>query len=205
VAVDSALKSTAVVESTLEVLASGGYEIAGGRLVRRAIGRERWRQSDDDKSGIAFASAPLAELAAALRIAPTARVVAGVPMARPQAIALPLINPFLTLLLRIPAIRQVLARTGGHAATAAKAAYVSRVWVDAQAGKQKMTAQLVGGEGFSTAADIALHAVEKALVARPKPGAHTPATAFGPEFIAGIPGIVVKFTQSGSAGPPRFF
>jgi hypothetical protein len=73
-----------------------------GRLVRRAMGRERWRQSDDCNSAIAFASAPLAELAAALRIAPTARVVAGVPMTGPQASVLSLISPFLTLLLHRP-------------------------------------------------------------------------------------------------------
>ena len=58
--VSEVVASTAVMQSTLEVLAGGGYEIEGGRLVRRAIGRERWHQSDDDESAIAFASAPLA-------------------------------------------------------------------------------------------------------------------------------------------------
>jgi short subunit dehydrogenase-like uncharacterized protein len=193
VAADSAFKSTAVAQSTLEVLAGGGYEIEGGQLVRRPIARERWRQSDDAGSAIAFASAPLAELAAATWIAPTARVVAGVPMARPQAIALSLISPLLNMLLRIPAVRRLLAKSGGHSPTTTKAAYASRVWVDGWVGNRHISARMIGGEGFSIAADIAQHAVEAALVSRPKPGTHTPATAFGADFLVGIPGISIKF------------
>jgi len=199
VAADSAFNSDAVTESTLQVIAGGGYEIDGGRLVRRAMGRKRWHQSGDDQVGIAFASAPLAELAAALHIAPTARVMAGVPMASTQALVMSMISPLLPLLLSVPAIRRIMARAGGHSGKAAKAAYASRVWVDAQAANRRITAHMICGEGFATAADIAFGDVEAALVARPKPGAHTPATAFGPEFIAGIPGTVIRIAQSGAA------
>jgi short subunit dehydrogenase-like uncharacterized protein len=199
VAADAAFTSDAVTESTLQVIAGGGYEIEGGRLVRRAMGRKRWHQSGDDQIGMAFASAPLAELAAALHIAPTARVTAGVPMASTQAFAMSMIGPLLPLLLRVPAIRRLMAGAGGHTRKATKAAYASRVWVDAQAANRRITAHLICGEGFATAADIAFSAVETALLARPKPGAHTPATAFGPEFIAGIPGTVIRLVQRSAA------
>jgi short subunit dehydrogenase-like uncharacterized protein len=196
VAADSAFKSDAVTESTLEVIAGGGYEIDSGRLVRRAMGRKRWHQSGDDQIGIAFASAPLAELAAALHIAPAVRVTAGVPMAPTQAFAVSMISPLVPLLLRVPSIRRLMARAGGHTRKATKTAYASRVWVDAQAANLRISAHLICGEGFATAADIAFSAVAAALIARPKPGAHTPATAFGPDFIAGIPGTVIRIAQS---------
>ena len=120
-------------------------------------------------------------------------------MAPPQAITLSLISPLLTLLLRMPSVRQFLAKAGGHSPRGTKAAYASRVWVDGQLGERKIRAQMVGGEGLSTAADIALHAVDAALLARPKPGGHTPATAFGPEFLGGIPGIAITFAWHGPA------
>jgi hypothetical protein len=69
------------------------------------------------------------------------------------------------------------------------------VWVDARAGNRRIIGHLVAGEGFAVAAEIAIAAVEAALVSRPKPGAHTPVGAFGPEFIAALPGLTLSFAE----------
>ena len=65
VASDSAHDSPAVAESTLAVLAGGGREIIDGEVVRRNLGRRRWRVLGADGSRQAFASAPLADLVGA--------------------------------------------------------------------------------------------------------------------------------------------
>ena len=77
----SALSSPAVAESTLDVLAGGGWEVDDAMLGRRRIGRVRWQQSLGDTSEW-IASTPLADLTAALHATGVPRIVAGVPMAR---------------------------------------------------------------------------------------------------------------------------
>jgi hypothetical protein len=114
VAADSAFASKAVADRTIEVLAGGGYEVESGQLVRRPLGRKRWHQTDEDGRDVAFASAPLAELAPASRIAPTARIVAGVPMPPSKAFLLTLCSPLLHWLLNVPALRRRMALSGGH-------------------------------------------------------------------------------------------
>jgi saccharopine dehydrogenase (NAD+, L-lysine-forming) len=189
VAADSGFSSKAVAESTIEVLAAGGYEVDRGKLQRRRIARQRWFQEQGADARIAFASAPLAELAAARRIAPTARVTAGVPMAHSRAAVLSLVGPLLPHLLKVPAVRRLLKRTGGHAGGDAGKFHQSRVWVDGWLQGRRASARLQAGEGFAVAADIAVCAVEAALAKRADPGAHTPASAFGPDFITTIPGV----------------
>jgi short subunit dehydrogenase-like uncharacterized protein len=131
-----------------------------------------------------------------LRIAPAAEVITGVPMPPAQARVLSLISPLLTGLLKLQAVRRLMENTVGHSATVAKSSYRSQVWVDGRAGNRQMSAQLVAGEGFAVAADIAILAVEATLAERPEPGTHTPATAFGPEFIARVPEVHIGFTQN---------
>jgi saccharopine dehydrogenase (NAD+, L-lysine-forming) len=190
VAADSAFSSPAVGESTLAVLAGGGFEVEGGELVPRAIARRRWRIRLPDGGRLTFASAPLAELAAVHRATGASAIVAGAPIGSPQAAVLSALAPLLPRLLRIPAVRRRLAAAGGHAgASGAPAARVSRVIVEGGKGGRKAAALLEGGEGYALAADIAALAIEALLAERPPPGAYTPATAFGPNFISRAPGV----------------
>jgi short subunit dehydrogenase-like uncharacterized protein len=189
VAVDSAFSSQGVADSTLEVLAAGGFEVRDGRLAPRNLAARRWREG-----GVAFASAPLAELAALRRIPGVKRAVAGVPMAGAQAVVLSVIAPVLPTLMRIPFVRGQMANAGGHGAGAAvRTDHASRVWVTAGAGKRRVRGRLDAGEGFAVAADIAVLAVEEALNRRIAPGAHSPASAFGADFIARVPGVRISF------------
>ncbi|MBY0306758.1 MAG: hypothetical protein K2W86_16595 [Sphingomonas sp.] len=62
-------------------------------------------------------------------------------------------------------------------------------------GKATETARLDAGEGFATTVDIAMAAIAWTLAQRPTAGAHSPATAFGADFISAIPGISIRFGQ----------
>lgn len=194
VATDSAFSTAGVAESTLSVIAGGGHEVRGGRLVRRALAARRWREKRPDGSAVSFASVPLAELAAVRRSVGARRVVAGAPMAHGQALALSVMAPLLPLLMKIPLVRAQMAGAGGHAGAAGgRTDHVSRVRVEAGLGRRRLRGRLEAGEGFAVAADIALQAVEETLRQRPAPGAHSPATAFGADFIARVPGVRIAW------------
>jgi short subunit dehydrogenase-like uncharacterized protein len=151
--------------------------------------------SDGSKHG--FASAPLADLAAARHATGAARVVAGVPMPAAQAMVLSGIAPLLPLLLQVPGVRKRILASSGHAAAATPREHISRVWVEGGRGARRAAGRLEGGEGYAMAADLAVLAVEAILSGKAPPGAHTPATAFGPDFIRGAGGVRVTLDPAG--------
>jgi short subunit dehydrogenase-like uncharacterized protein len=190
IAVDSAFSSLAVAESTLDVLAGGGCEVERGMLKERRLARRRWVERKPDGTTIAFASAPLAELAAVRHITGAREVIAGVPMAPGQARVLAMIAPLLPALLKIRAVRRQMAAATGHAGgKTGKQSFTSRVWLEGGMGDARASALLEADEGYGVAADIAVLAVETLLAERPQPGAYTPAAAFGPGFIERSPGV----------------
>lgn len=188
VAADSAHASPAVAQSTLAVLAGGGFAVDAGALVPGRLAARRWRSG-----ATAFASAPLAELVAARHTTGAARIDAGVPMLRAQAMVLVLIAPLLPLLLRFAPVRRALANTGGHGGAARSAPRRSWVRVEAWHGARHAAATLHAGEGFAVAAEIAVAALTRMLTDRPTPGAHAPAGAFGSGFVGAVPGIAIHF------------
>lgn len=195
VAAASAYRSPAVAQSTLAVLAGGGREVRDGQMVRRRLAARRWTPSLQDGARLAFASAPLAELAAARRVAPAKDIVAGVPMPVGQAAALSLIAPLLPSLLRIPAVGRAMASAGGHAASSTPpAAYRSRIFVEGGRGARRVIGRLEGGEGYALAAELAVLAVE-AMAGSALRGAHTPASAFGLDFIRQASGVTITVAE----------
>lgn len=190
VAANSGFGSPAVAESTVSVIAAGGHEVHKGSLVRARLARRRWIERDASGAAHGFASAPVADLAAARRIAGVRNITAGVPMPRGQARILSAIAPLLPTMLKFGPIRRAMANAGGHAG-AARTTYASRVWVTARRGKRTLSARLDAGEGFACTVDIAMAAIAATLRNRPAPGAYSPATAFGADFITGVPGISI--------------
>lgn len=188
VAAESAHASPAVAQSTLAVLAGGGFAVDAGALVPARLAARRWRSG-----ATAFAAAPLAELVAARHTTGAARIDAGVPMPRTQALVLALIAPLLPDLLRFAPVRRALANTGGHGGAAGSAPRRSWVRVEAWHGERHAAATLHAGEGFAVAADIAVAALTRMLTDRPAPGAHAPAGAFGSGFVGSVPGIAIQF------------
>jgi len=194
VAADSAFASPAVAESTLAVLAGGGYEIEGLVLARSRLGRLRWRERLQDGGKLAFASAPLADLVAAARVTGAAEVVAGVPMPAAQARVLATLSPIIPSLLKAGPIRRLMARIGGHSGAAREnGTFTSRVWVEGERDGRRVLGRLEAGEGFALAAELAVLAVEALAAARPLPGAYTPARAFGAKFIEKASGVRITF------------
>ena len=189
VAADSAFSSPAVGESTLAILAGGGREVVGGQMVHHKLGRIRWTVPLPDGSKIAIASAPLADLVAARHTTGAREIVAGVPMPAAQAIALSMIAPLLPVLLKIPFLRTQMLAASGHSGAAAVGEYTSRVWVEGGRGTRTATARLDAGEGYAIAAEIAVLAAEALCSGRAPIGAHTPATAFGADFIRRASGV----------------
>ena len=92
------------------------------------------------------------------------------------------------------ALRRAMAAAGGHAG-AAKTDFASRVWVTGGRGRQRLSARLDAGEGFAATVDIAMAAIAATLARRPTPGVHSPASAFGANFIASVPGITISFAD----------
>jgi hypothetical protein len=165
-------------------------------LRARPVARQRWVEHLADGNQIAFASAPLAELAAVRHATPATRIVAGVPMALAQAVVLSVMAPILPALLKVKAARRRIVTAGGHASTVpSKAPFQSRVWVSGRRGKQTAAAQLESGEGYTLAAEIAVLAIEAYQTQRPRPGAHTPATACGGTSLVGS--AALKFGAPG--------
>lgn len=197
VAADSAFSSPAVGESTLAAVSAGGREVVLGQIVRRPVGRRRWTERLPDGTKQAFASAPLAELAAARHATGAPDIIAGVPMPAAQAAVLSVIAPLLPQLLKIPAIRKQMLAASGHAGSASDREPVSRVWVEGGRGERRIQARLEGGEGYALAADLAVEAVEALCAGKAKIGAHTPATAFGPDFIRGARSVRITLEETG--------
>ena len=56
---------------------------------------------------------------------------------------------------------------------------------------RRVTATLETPEGYRFTAAAAVTAVERVLAGRVPPGAWTPSRAFGADFVAGLPGVVV--------------
>lgn len=192
VAVDSGHATPGVADSTLAVIAGGGRELTATGIVPARLARQRWRVAGPDGAIIDFASAPLADLAGIARCLPGTPAIAGVPMPTAQARITEGIAPLLPLLLKLPPVRRAMANTGGHAGGTGRD-HVSRLWIEAAHGTRHGHARLDAGEGFAASAQIAVAAVAAALARRPASGAHTPASAFGAEFITGVPGITLNF------------
>ena len=196
VAVETALTSPAVEASTLDAIEIGGREVDKGVVVRRPIAARRWTEMASDGRLTHFASAPLADVAAALHASGVQTIYAGVPMPKGQAAILGVVSPALPLIARLPIVRKALIKASGHAASGgALHAPACRTWVTGIKGNRRLTAGLEAGEGFSLAADIALRTLDLMTSRRPKPGAYTPASAFGLAVIEGAEGVRLTFAE----------
>jgi short subunit dehydrogenase-like uncharacterized protein len=173
--------------SQAAIIAGGGRDVHQGALRKRAFAFSTWREPGADAHGLRFAAAPLAELVAAHRSTGIPDIVAGIPLAPVAAAAMRIGGPL---------IGRLLSRLAGRASTGSERASLesevsalrSRVWAEARdAAGTYAAAMLETGEGYHAAAAVAVRAVEQHLH-RHRPGAFTPAQAFGPDFVSLVPG-----------------
>ena len=158
--------------------------LRSGRRVRTclACGRERRTPVRPLRDRSARA------LAAVRHATGARRIQAGVPMV--AGLAVSLIAPLLPLVLKFSPMRKFMVAASGHSAGShVSGSHTSRVWVEGGKGNQQASALLEAGEGYALAAEIGVRAIEALLAKRPAPGAYTPATAFGADFIARVDGV----------------
>jgi short subunit dehydrogenase-like uncharacterized protein len=198
VAAANALTTPGAQRTIVSVLADGGYIVSGGRFERRPLAHQSWivRTTDSD---IAFASAPLGEVAALRRSTGIADIVVGRPMSRFTAAAIRLSSPLLQRAFKAPAIRRFVSRDRGAALKAPPpGGWRSRLWLEANDSEgNTVLAQLETGEGYAAAAEAALANAE-GLLSRNLLGAFTPGSAFGVALLSLLPNAVV--TELGSRG-----
>jgi short subunit dehydrogenase-like uncharacterized protein len=97
--------------------------------------------------------------------------------------------------LRVPAVREaaVRAMTGGKPGPTAGER--ERAWVDLvgeaeDAAGRRAVSRLRVPEAYTLTALAAVELAERLLRAPPAPGFHTPSSAFGPDVLLGLPGVV---------------
>ena len=167
-------------------LTAGGRDIYGGALRARPIASPTWEVRREDRSGLRFAGAPMAELVAVQRSTGIANITTGIPLSWVVA-----------AVMRVggPVVGKILAKTAGRASTSAKPPHLmapgddlrSRIWADAaDAGGHHAAAMLETGEGYRVAAHVAVNGVELQL-RDPRVGALTPVQAFGADFASLVP------------------
>ncbi len=175
--------------TVMSVLAQGGYAVEGGEFRRRRLAHQRWTIRTAS-SNLAFAAAPLGELAALRRSTGVADIVVGVPMAVRAARALRFVSPILRSALSIPAVLRFAGRDRADPIEPAgepAGGWRSRVWAEASNDRgDTAVSQLETIEGYKATAEAALANVEALFANRPK-GVFTPALAFGAELLASLP------------------
>ncbi|MFJ6985911.1 MULTISPECIES: hypothetical protein [unclassified Streptomyces] len=170
--------------TTADVITSGGLAYEDGHLVRTRLGSDVRRLTLPDGETVRSASAPSGELLAARRAsgAPSVAVTSAL---APTAFVVRAAVPLLKALLSIPAVRRVFVR--GMAGSRLKAAPMPRShswghavvsWPDGVTREGWLRA----GDGMDFTADTLTEVAVRLARGEGKPGAHTPAAAFGPEL-----------------------
>jgi len=175
------------------VLAKGGYAVEGGQFRPRPLAHQTWTIRSTS-SEVAFAAAPLGELAALRRSTGIADIVVGRPMSAGQARILRLLSPLLQGALAVPAIRRFAGRDRGgplRPAPSPPGGWQSRIWAEARNDRgDAVLARLETGEGYAATAEAALANIEALFAHRPE-GAFTPGLAFGAAHLASLPRVEV--------------
>ena len=177
--------------SVAAAMTGGGFDIHDGALRKRAMVSSTWRTPPSASPRMRFATAPMAELAAAHRSTGIPNIATGIPLSLPAATFVRIAAPLLGRLLTRQAARASHSNEAGPSA-AVIAGMRSRAWAEAgNAAGQRVAAVLETGEGYRAAAVAAMGAVELQLH-EPRLGALTPVQAFGPDFALRVPGTRIE-------------
>jgi short subunit dehydrogenase-like uncharacterized protein len=203
VAADNAQTTLAVRRTILDVLAKGGFAVEGGAWARRPLAHQLWTVKDGGDD-LAFAAAPMGELAALRLSTNVANIVVGRPMPAKTARRIRRLSPLIQGALGISSLRDALGRDRGQAPTKTpepKDGWRSRLWAEAtNARGDRAMARLDMGEGYALTGRAALANIE-ALFTRRLAGAFTPARAFGARHVLAIPGVTLTDLDPESLQP----
>lgn len=182
VATEAGRLGEALAASIVDGLTTGGRRYSGGRLVRRRLGADASPLTLPDGESLTAVGVPTGELYAAHAVSGAPEVAAASTLL-PAAPAVRALLPAVGALLRIPVLRRL--ATGRLARVEAEAAPRPRehtwghavvTWPDGT----EREGWLRAGEAMDFTAAVAAGAAERLVRGEGKPGAYTPAVAFGP-------------------------
>lgn len=194
VAVEDGLLGTALAASIIDVLVTGGRRYRAGGLTRSRIGAEARLLQLPDGEQATVSEAPSAELLAAQRTSGAPDVFAATAM-MPASPAARAVLPFAGRLLRLEplrrfAIRQLAGVTGKAAPMPRKHSWGHAVvtWPDGTTRE----GWLRTGEAMDFTAAVTAEVAARLARGEGKPGAYTPAAAFGPDLATSAGGEIIS-------------
>ncbi|HEX7307153.1 saccharopine dehydrogenase NADP-binding domain-containing protein [Lentzea sp.] len=194
VAVEEGLLGTALAASIVGVLVTGGRRYRDGTLMRSRLGANARNLLLPDGERATTSEAPTAELLAAQRASGAPDVTAAtaiMPAAPALRAALPVAGRLVAL---GPVRRFVTTRLAGIKAEAAPMprthswGHATATWPDGTTGE----AWLKTGEAMDFTADVSAEVAARLARGEGKPGAYTPAAAFGPDLAVAAGGEVSR-------------
>jgi len=194
VAVEDGLLGAALAASIIDVLVTGGRRYRDGRLVRSRLGGSAQRLLLPDGEQVTSSEAPSAELLAARRASGAPDVVLTTAMMPASPVARAVL-PVAQRLLALEPLRRLMIQR--MAATRVKAAPRPRThsWGHAVITWPDDTSRegwLRTGEAMDFTADVSAEIAARLVRGEGKPGAHTPAAAFGPDLATAAGGEILS-------------
>lgn len=184
VAMTEGTMGAALAASVIDVLITGGRRYANGRLVATRLGAGAQRITLPDGESVTSMPVPSAELLAAHAASGAPSVIATSSFGSiPPAVRALL--PALRVLLSVPVVRRAainrMARTPVKAAPRPRSHSWGHAVVDWPDGTRR-EGWLRAGEGMDYTADVVAEVAARLARGEGKPGAYTPAAAFGPDL-----------------------
>jgi len=193
VATEAGTTGDAFAATVLDVLTTGGRRIRNGRLVESRLGSDAGTITLPDGSTVKSAGVPVGELLAAQCASGAPDVVATSAMA-PTGVLVRTFLPLVGAVMSIPAIGRFAARQMARAKLSAAPRPRAHSWghaVVTWSDGQLAEGWLRAGDGMDYTADVSATIVAALLAGRGKPGAFTPAMAFGHEIAVEAGGTFV--------------
>jgi len=193
VATEAGVMGEAFAVTTVDVITTGGRRYEGGCLVKTRLGSDPQTITLPDGQIVKSASIPAGELLAAHR-ASRAQSVSATSALAPTGLVVRALLPVVAVLLSIPALQRF--AVGQMARTRLKAAPRPRqhswghavvTWSDGTFREGWLRA----GDAMDYTADVLAAIIEAFAEGRGKPGANTPAVAFGPELATAAGGTFI--------------
>lgn len=190
VAIDAGVVGPALAATVVEILAFGGWQVRGGRLVRARLAGDPVRLTTPGGEERVTVSGPSGELLAAWRASRADTVVAASSEVPTGALVRSVV-PALSALLRVPALGRLAGR--GLARVPLRAAEQPRPysWAHARVEWPSGTVRegwLRTGEGTAVTTATAAEVAQRLIRGEGTPGAHTPGALFGPELSEAVGG-----------------
>ncbi|HEY3472629.1 MAG TPA: saccharopine dehydrogenase NADP-binding domain-containing protein [Amycolatopsis sp.] len=193
VAVESGVVGDAFASSIVEAITRGGRRYQNGQLVKARFGADPQKVTLPDGETVKSAGAPSAELVAAQRAsgAPSVTVTSALAPTSPLASA---VLPLAAALLSVPAMRRFAVRRMARASMKAAPRPRRHSWGHAVLTWPDGTTRegwLRADDGMDYTAAVVTEVALRLARGEGKPGAYTPAAAFGPDLAVAAGGTFI--------------